>query len=1045
MAKFLLILFVLPLKLLAYDPIPGTIPLDYGHYPATDLVCDNDDCGTGIKKGDILTPEEAEALYYRRSEETKGQWTLGDLNPAESYIWKDEKGSSHNSSDDELKINDLDTVDFISEGWARLGSYRMTVGKGGKQYTLILSKTVHNFLLRKALLRKLGYSVPGIKYLKRVKVEFPSKKEKKDFISSIQINNAGSFDRWVLSEDDKKVVLQDLIIMEDQEFQMNLAKGYISEDIFQGKRIYDSLLIPYALTEIPESINMLDWTVGRIYSTNVYLKFPYAKDYDCSHGDALWMVRRILKLTLEDFEEIVREGNLPPTVSALLLEKMKSRRNHLAILFNIDAVEFPVNSTITNGEDLVDGKLQKEFFEGYARRFKIPDPESPLSFSEMSSFFKSKALSTSIDLLISAFNNSKFMGTDISKKVEEFNEKILAEAVANNIVTGNSGKLPVKTFAFPTVGGDLIVNREIVAGSYLGTDNLIQLVDTVGASVNAGVFGGMTGVYTKTGKQFIANGEVARQFVPVNLTLNSKLYYNRTYSHVKPIQSVKKALKYPFKNMFVPLLKRKYGRALDKIKDLDEETKDEEINEMLGVLSDNLEVGESIIITDTVGGNLTTGVGLSLYNVAKVNFDVKPNKYMTSRLHLFRANEDEIHIYKDLGNVNGIELMTTVKAYVPVLKIKVKGTFGKGKTKFYKVNIAKNKNNVGREDSLRALRAVFFSGSLKSLDKVQKPFVVTHKYDEASMKLGIFVFRWDKLNTSDKISVSSPSGDKKNFYRRNKGETVGIDYEGYVKDLIQVLTAKLLKTNANIMSIGEGNPGYTFMGKAKNRISTYEVDLDSNQKERSMVKLSRIWNGWKVKAEKAKKILKDIKDRYGFRFFEDNILSQTKNLFLYNINVKFFVYEKGLSHVLNLSDDEIKEIWKKNQTRDLHSFKEEKDSLVLSGINNFLKRRQKYHKALLSQDEKKMSKHLLRMVEIVESKISVPGMEKLFGGKENFFVVSKIEGFRVGDENGDESLTSSTFGEIGNHNLSGPIDSVRQFMDMSSGEFYMSWLLGRVI
>src|SRR5690606_1589256 len=148
-----------------------------------DLVCDNDDCGEGIQKGDVLLPEQAENLYYRRNQETAGQWNLADLDPQESYIWKKEKLPAANPIDDALAINDLDTVDFVSKGWARLGSFRTTVNRinsfgNPTQYTLVISKTIHNFLLRKALLRKLGYQVPAIKYLPRVKVNFPNEDEK---------------------------------------------------------------------------------------------------------------------------------------------------------------------------------------------------------------------------------------------------------------------------------------------------------------------------------------------------------------------------------------------------------------------------------------------------------------------------------------------------------------------------------------------------------------------------------------------------------------------------------------------------------------------------------------------------------------------------------------------------------------------------------------------------------------------------------------------------------------------------------------------------
>src|SRR5690606_16791573 len=99
--------------------------------------------------------------------------------------------------------------------------------------------------------------------------------------------------------------------------------------------------------------NMYEWTVGRIYSDNVYLKFPYAKEYDCSHGDALWMVRRILSLTEADWKEIVDATRLPPSVKLLMFEKLKSRRNHLGTLFSIDNINLPVDTTVNNHDDLV--------------------------------------------------------------------------------------------------------------------------------------------------------------------------------------------------------------------------------------------------------------------------------------------------------------------------------------------------------------------------------------------------------------------------------------------------------------------------------------------------------------------------------------------------------------------------------------------------------------------------------------------------------------------------------------------------------------------
>ena len=68
-----------------------------------------------------------------------------------------------------------------------------------------------------------------------------------------------------------------------------------------------------------------------------------------------------------------------------------------------------------------------------------------------------------------------------------------------------------------------------------------------------------------------------------------------------------------------------------------------------------------------------------------------------------------------------------------------------------------------------------------------------------------------------------------------------------------------------------------------------------------------------------------------------------------------------------------------------------------------------------------------------------------FGGGNNVFAIARIDGFRVDDPNGDKKILSNSFGRVGTENLNGPIDTIKDFIGISNGEFYMSWLLGRVI
>lgn len=1042
-------------KLKSFNPISGTIPLVSGSLPATDLICDSDECGPGIEKGDILTPYQANDYFQRRFAQTRCQWTLADLEPAEDpAIWANKIGGDLSTDLDDLAVEDLDKVDFVSTAWGRLGSYRVTVNKDNAfgvptQFSLILSKTVHNYILRKSLLRKLGYKVPAVKWVKRVKVQFDSKKQMKEFVSNLSINNAGSFDRWVLNTtNDNEVILQDVLLMEDQEFDLNLAKGYVSGDIAQGKRIYDSLLVPYSLVEVPESVNMFDWTFGRIYSGNLVVKFPLARDFQTSYGDALWMARRIAKLTENDWWDIVESTHLPSSVKLLVFHKLKSRRNHLMQLLGIDAIDLFVDTQISNQEDLVDGEIVQEFYDGYARRFKMPDPESPIDSKQMRAFFKSKAFTFGMKSLTDVLNSQKFMGTDIAGRIDQEVEKIMSENVSESMVTGNVTKTPVSSFLFPTVKGNILLNREIIAGAYMGTDNRLQLVDTIGASLSAGVFGGITGVYSKTGKKVNIAGDLMRQQVPVSLNANANVSISRTYSHIRPILSIQQGLKYKFKNVFVPNVMKKHSNVVNEIlsDDLQREYEQDPqgaTTKIIELLNKHIEVGESVIITDSIGAEAGAYAGASLYQIVDVKAGVKGRRFVLSRLHILRHSDDEFHIYKSLGNVAGMELSVGVEKYIPITKVIVKLTKGKARTKYYRIKVGNRSidggENYNRIDKIKALASVFSSGATAAMDTVQRPYVLTHNFGENSTKFGVFVWRWNWLNQNHEITVTSPEGNKLDFFRRLEGESGGRDYESYAKDIISGVADELLNVNFGFRSFNGTNPGFTYHGKAKNLVANYEaIKTEDGRMIKPMLKLSRIYNGWKLSKEKLLKQIKKIKKRYKYEFFKPEDLANTDELFLYNINVNFFVHTSGIDYLLNLEEDKIKRIW-----RNFSGVIDEEDAE--QGADFLISKIKSYKRANEKRDINKVGKLGVDLIKIVERNLSAQGIISMFGGGRNVLAVGKIDGYRVGDENGDQSIISNSLGREGREGIDGPLGTMRKFLGMTNGEFYINWLLGRVI
>ena len=73
-----------------------------------------------------------------------------------------------------------------------------------------------------------------------------------------------------------------------------------------------------------------------------------------------------------------------------------------------------------------------------------------------------------------------------------------------------------------------------------------------------------------------------------------------------------------------------------------------------------------------------------------------------------------------------------------------------------------------------------------------------------------------------------------------------------------------------------------------------------------------------------------------------------------------------------------------------------------------------------------------------------PSFKKLLGGSENYFIISRIDGFRIGDEDGDSRINSNSLGQVGSSKVYGPLMSLMLSSGMTQSEFYAYWLRGKL-
>jgi hypothetical protein len=1036
----LIFIFIFAQLLSVYAQSSG-IPTRYQDDPAVDLTY----------QGKLLHPDEVHELATRN----RMRVDISTLNPTDSSdLWKDTY-ILHPAPlpEDNIPIQEMDEVTYHSPVTSTTGIFRFNVlnqGKDRKFYTLMLSKTIHTYLLLKSVLRKIGYQIPDIKYLPKITLAFKNEKEKKNFISYLDnVAFAGNPQAWIAEDLGDKLILQDLVAMDSNHSIYNLAFG-ITPEMIQGRRLLSSLAIPLGIVNLSESINLMSWHGAHVANKNLILDLDNLNEFQCSWDDARWIGRRLARLSRDDWKQIVSSSHTPAPVQQLLLEKILSRRNVILDLLKIDHMPMPVNTEVSNGVVLVKGKLTEQNWPGYASRFAYGDPDSPVSDSDMKSWIKSRAISTAMELGVGQINQLPLLGTDIAKINRDNFQKYLSDALALAEANQEPVELPLKSWVFPTFRGQLILNRNLVTGTFLGTDNLVQLVDSVGVTLSPGLFLGVVGAKIPN---FRKGNALA---LPISGASQAVLV--RTWSHLRPVINIKKSLKYPFKNIFVPLVKNDYGKnlheaiSLELDPDVSAEEREAKIQSALGPLKEAMNVGESLLVTDsfvsTVGGRVQADLAKKLLTAS---VGVNASFQVISRFHVHRRSENEFQVYRDLGHKGTVGVEFNLDSLIPVLSLSTRSAQGKARVTFYNLNLdPKNPRALENASLLRS--AIVHSSTRQMEEKNILPYQLNYRFKEKTPRINLLFWQFLRQGSSNYITVKNPRGEERYLSRHFLGASRGRNYQSYVNAMINNWVTLLWKKDAALSDATGANPGYSFKGSAMTRYLTLDEELDKEGKGlESFITLNRSWNGWSLNKAAAMKLLEEIKQRYKFIFYPPEVLATTHKIYLYNIGVTMLFYSQGIDHLLNLNDEEIKRIFKRHRTQDSLAINPEVLEKPLSAADDntlatrFIKHLADYRELIKEDQADKAKKKLLRALALMEKKIYLAGIVELMGGDENLYVSSRIVGFREGDEAGDRPIFSNSLGDYGAPKILGPVIQVQRATNMLEGEFFINWMMQRLI
>ncbi len=1016
------------------------IPLKSVRKPSDDL----------FYSGIVLTAEQAWRLQNQNP-----PIDLSQLDPISSEVWNEFEAQQIENNNDQLTITSESTLAFkgvisSNQGLVRFNTQMEQESEDDGVFTVMLSKTLHTTLLRKNILRKLGYIIPAIKYLPKIDIEFSDKEERDFFLTkSIPEGTYGAPSRWLgfdhndLKDDQLKITLHDVAILKPrQSDHYNVAMGVPSKVL--TSRSLRSLIIPYALMNLGESVNKFPWNVGQI--DNEYLSLPHffpTARFNATMDDALWMARRLEKLTEDDFKEIVANSYFPAPVEKVVFEKIKARRNSLLELLKVETKDFVVNLEPKFGEEIKDGQLVKEDWDGYATRFAHGDPESP--FKDFEYFAFSKIQNSVLTNLISLVND-KLSVFDPTEERLEFVKDQFQEGLDHFVETGEFKDFGVGTWFSPTLDGKLIMSRDIVVGNYLGTDNLVQLADTIGVGVS---LGGVLGI------------ENALEFS--SLAVNGELSVVRTYTHLKPVKTLKASFKEPYRNVIVPLIKRNLAKKFDElaaIKDqsvgeLDEDEVDPRLEQIEGLLEEinkGLGVGETLLITDRITPQLLGSGGANIMGT-RVSLSAGVSGVYVKRLQIYRKDASTIQIYQDKGLGRTLLMSVSLSKYIPILRMSQSQTKGKYTVKVTDVDINTDlTENPHLFTNALGLHQLLDDGSSEMLEVNTKPYLIEGNFKDNLNRYSLLVWKAKYLKGDLDISVTPHRGPTANFVVLNKESQSGINYQAFVYEVLNYYMGQWfadLPIKPSIDPETYKNPGQSIFGVSETESVRFEARDSDGKMEQSLLSLSFRKEGWSASKKKLKKYIKDINEDFGFKLFDDRSLDNAGGLRLFDISVNINIYDRGIGALRNLSDDKLRTLARKyarerggdcrssrrnNRIRTARSLIECGNLNVLRDKNKACKRKE--NSAYLSKDH---GECLVDLAQQMKKDLEFTDFISLIG-KENLYIFGNINGFRSESEILNDPIRSNTLGTIQSKYWNGPVERVKEILGTQSGEFNGFWI-----
>jgi hypothetical protein len=445
-------------------------------------------------------------------------------------------------------------------------------------------------------------------------------------------------------------------------------------------------------------------------------------------------------------------------------------------------------------------------------------------------------------------------------------------------------------------------------------------------------------------------------------------------------------------------------------------------------------------------------------------------------------------IFKDKGALHGLQVSFSGSvgnsALFPVIQFTAKDVAGTADTEVYRVNVDPDTDkNPQLYKNAAGLVAALRTGSLDTIESLQKPTSISTRYRDDSGSLQFLQYVNRSLKTDGTVKVTAPNGASDTFLSITDGKQSGGSYQSLFTQAVNYVVQRLKGgTTINFDTKAAPNPGQTYKGYSQTRTASLQARIADSFSE-PFGKIQYRWEGWDISPDKVQALVDDLSRRYGFELYPKNFLQDASMLQLYGIDFSIHFYEKGIQKILSMSEKDKDALLAKYNA--LYNCKPKPaeqydgtagpDPKPCAAIRRFEAGYALYHpesqgwlRNIISlfqvsndlgqfgeffrsyQDKSAnnvlQGEAILEILSDLEQFATFDDLIHLSGGVDqtsqpiNMYAQAMITGFRVGSETLSDPIASNTFGHVDPDQTGGPMDAAQQILGIDDGEFQAQWL-----